>query len=138
MGRYIDEILQPGEKVLYSTNAHWIFYWPANRKSNAHWSNTALSRPAAGSRRCNAPCNGLNYPKNRGPTPFPAPGTRLLASNCAAMYTRVLGRTLPLCACPTLLILAGECTSRHGPPRDEIRRHIRRQYRTHSQRRASR
>ena len=29
MGRYIDEILQPGEKVLYSTNAHWIFYFPA-------------------------------------------------------------------------------------------------------------
>jgi uncharacterized membrane protein YdbT with pleckstrin-like domain len=29
MGRYIDEILQPGENVLYSTNAHWIFYWPA-------------------------------------------------------------------------------------------------------------
>ncbi len=29
MGRYIDEILQPGEKVLYSTNAHWIFYSPA-------------------------------------------------------------------------------------------------------------
>jgi uncharacterized membrane protein YdbT with pleckstrin-like domain len=28
MGRYIDDILQPGEKVLYSTNAHWIFYWP--------------------------------------------------------------------------------------------------------------
>ena len=26
MGRYIDEILQPGEKVLYSTNAHWMFY----------------------------------------------------------------------------------------------------------------
>jgi uncharacterized membrane protein YdbT with pleckstrin-like domain len=26
MGRYIDEILQPGEKVLYSTNAHWIVY----------------------------------------------------------------------------------------------------------------
>jgi len=26
MGRYIDEILQPGEKVLYSTNLHWIFY----------------------------------------------------------------------------------------------------------------
>jgi uncharacterized membrane protein YdbT with pleckstrin-like domain len=26
MGRYIDDILQPGEKVLYSTNAHWIFY----------------------------------------------------------------------------------------------------------------
>ena len=29
MGRYIDEILQPGEKVLYSTNAHWIFFLPA-------------------------------------------------------------------------------------------------------------
>ena len=29
MGRYIDEILQPGEKVLYSTNLHWIFYWRA-------------------------------------------------------------------------------------------------------------
>jgi uncharacterized membrane protein YdbT with pleckstrin-like domain len=29
MGRYIDQILQPGEKVLYSTNAHWVFYWPA-------------------------------------------------------------------------------------------------------------
>ena len=29
MGRYIDDILQPGEKVLYSNNAHWIFYLPA-------------------------------------------------------------------------------------------------------------
>jgi uncharacterized membrane protein YdbT with pleckstrin-like domain len=29
MGRYIDDILQPNEKVLYSTNAHWVFYWPA-------------------------------------------------------------------------------------------------------------
>jgi uncharacterized membrane protein YdbT with pleckstrin-like domain len=29
MGRYIDEILQPGEKVLYSTNAHWIYFLPA-------------------------------------------------------------------------------------------------------------
>ena len=29
MGRYIDHILQPGEKVLYSTNAHWVFYLPA-------------------------------------------------------------------------------------------------------------
>src|SRR3569833_1331852 len=29
MGRYIDEILQPGEKVLYSTNGHWVFYLPA-------------------------------------------------------------------------------------------------------------
>jgi uncharacterized membrane protein YdbT with pleckstrin-like domain len=29
MGRYIDDILQPGEKVLYSTNAHWVFYMPA-------------------------------------------------------------------------------------------------------------
>jgi uncharacterized membrane protein YdbT with pleckstrin-like domain len=29
MGRYIDDSLQPGEKVLYSTNAHWMFYLPA-------------------------------------------------------------------------------------------------------------
>ena len=29
MARYIDKVLQPGEWVLYSTNAHWIFYWPA-------------------------------------------------------------------------------------------------------------
>jgi hypothetical protein len=29
MGRYIDDTLQLGEKVLYSTNAHWIFYLPA-------------------------------------------------------------------------------------------------------------
>ena len=29
MGRYIDQILQPGEKVLYSTNLHWVFYWRA-------------------------------------------------------------------------------------------------------------
>ena len=31
MGRYIEEILQPGERLLYSTNAHWIFYMPAIR-----------------------------------------------------------------------------------------------------------
>ncbi|MBV8926478.1 MAG: PH domain-containing protein [Bradyrhizobium sp.] len=29
MARYIDDILQPGEKVLYSTNAHWVFFGPA-------------------------------------------------------------------------------------------------------------
>jgi uncharacterized membrane protein YdbT with pleckstrin-like domain len=29
MGRYIDEILQPDEKVLFSTKVHWIVYWPA-------------------------------------------------------------------------------------------------------------
>ena len=29
MGRYIDDNLQPDEKVLYSTNAHWIFFLPA-------------------------------------------------------------------------------------------------------------
>src|SRR5437762_1679225 len=28
MARYIDEILQPDEKVLYSTSVHWIFYTP--------------------------------------------------------------------------------------------------------------
>ncbi len=32
MGRYIDDILQPGEKVLYSTNVHWIFYLPGHRR----------------------------------------------------------------------------------------------------------
>ena len=29
MARYIDEILQPGETVLYSTNEHWVFFLPA-------------------------------------------------------------------------------------------------------------
>jgi uncharacterized membrane protein YdbT with pleckstrin-like domain len=29
MGRYIDDILQPDETVLYSTNVHWILYLPA-------------------------------------------------------------------------------------------------------------
>src|SRR6266436_9761275 len=29
MGRYIDQLLQPGEKVLYSAKPHWIFYLPA-------------------------------------------------------------------------------------------------------------
>jgi uncharacterized membrane protein YdbT with pleckstrin-like domain len=29
MGRYIDDILQPGEKVLYATTLHWIIYLPA-------------------------------------------------------------------------------------------------------------
>lgn len=29
MGRYIDDILQPGEKVLYSSNLHWVVYAPA-------------------------------------------------------------------------------------------------------------
>lgn len=28
MGRYIEEILQPGERVLYSTTIHWIVYLP--------------------------------------------------------------------------------------------------------------
>ena len=28
MARYIDEILQPNEKLLYSTSIHWIFYLP--------------------------------------------------------------------------------------------------------------
>ena len=27
MGRYIDDILQSGEKVLYSSNLHWVVYW---------------------------------------------------------------------------------------------------------------
>jgi uncharacterized membrane protein YdbT with pleckstrin-like domain len=29
MGRYIEEILQPDEKVLFSTTIHWIIYLPA-------------------------------------------------------------------------------------------------------------
>jgi uncharacterized membrane protein YdbT with pleckstrin-like domain len=29
MGRYIEEILQPDEKVLFSTTIHWIVYLPA-------------------------------------------------------------------------------------------------------------
>lgn len=28
MGRYIEDILQPGERVLYSTTIHWIVYLP--------------------------------------------------------------------------------------------------------------
>lgn len=28
MGRYVEEILQPGEKLLYSTTIHWIVYVP--------------------------------------------------------------------------------------------------------------
>jgi uncharacterized membrane protein YdbT with pleckstrin-like domain len=28
MGRYIDDILQPGETLLYSTNLHWVYYLP--------------------------------------------------------------------------------------------------------------
>lgn len=29
MGRYVDEILQPGERLLYATTVHWIIYLPA-------------------------------------------------------------------------------------------------------------
>jgi uncharacterized membrane protein YdbT with pleckstrin-like domain len=29
MGRYIDEILQPDEKVLFTTRIHWVVYLPA-------------------------------------------------------------------------------------------------------------
>lgn len=29
MGRYIDDILQPGETVVYSANEHWIIFWQA-------------------------------------------------------------------------------------------------------------
>jgi uncharacterized membrane protein YdbT with pleckstrin-like domain len=28
MGRYIEEILQPGERLLYSTTIHWVIYLP--------------------------------------------------------------------------------------------------------------
>ena len=33
MGRYIDDILQPGEKLLYASNLHWIVY----RKAILAW-----------------------------------------------------------------------------------------------------
>jgi len=55
MGRYIDDILQPGEKVLYSTNAHWIFYLPAMRPGS--W-------PSSSS--C---CHGRPPPKHRPAVP---------------------------------------------------------------------
>ena len=46
MGRYIDEILQPDEKVLFSTTIHWIVYcrpsWPGSRRSGCF----ALARGA--------------------------------------------------------------------------------------------
>jgi uncharacterized membrane protein YdbT with pleckstrin-like domain len=29
MARYIDDILQPGETLLYSSNLHWVVYWKA-------------------------------------------------------------------------------------------------------------
>src|SRR4051812_11176141 len=29
MARYIDKIIQPGERVLYSTNEHWMYFLPA-------------------------------------------------------------------------------------------------------------
>jgi len=29
MARYIDDILQPGERLLYSTNEHWMYFLPA-------------------------------------------------------------------------------------------------------------
>ena len=44
MGRYIDDILQPGEKVLYSTNAHWIFDFPARLAGAAALALLLLSR----------------------------------------------------------------------------------------------
>jgi membrane protein YdbS with pleckstrin-like domain len=29
MARYIDKIIQPGERLLYSTNEHWMYFLPA-------------------------------------------------------------------------------------------------------------
>jgi len=29
MARYIDKIIQPGERVLYSTNEHWMYFLPS-------------------------------------------------------------------------------------------------------------
>src|ERR1043165_8803868 len=27
-GHYVDKVLQPGERILYSASLHWILYWP--------------------------------------------------------------------------------------------------------------
>ena len=112
-----------------------------NRISSARWSNTAPSRRAAEYRRYNAPYHSASIAPDclRGP-PGAAPFRALPEPGC-------LLPTAPLCIrafWPARFRfprghtnnLVRECTSRHGPPRDEIRRHIRRQYRPHPQRRA--
>src|SRR6476620_7280712 len=68
---------------------------------------------------------------------------------CAENEAGCLLRTAPLCIrrfrpgrstfrAGPLTYSHRACTRRHGPPRDEIRRHVRRQYRPNPQRRASR
>lgn len=44
MGRYIDDILQPGEKVLYASNLHWVVYW----KGIVGWIVAAAALSASG------------------------------------------------------------------------------------------
>ena len=44
MGRYIDEILQPDEKVLFTTTIHWVVYLPAILAWAAAISFVALTR----------------------------------------------------------------------------------------------
>jgi len=63
-------------------------------------------------------------------------GTRLLAPT-APLCIRAFRPARSVSVWVTLLHLVRECTSRHGPPRHEIRRHIRRQYRSHPQCRAA-
>src|ERR1700736_5153079 len=69
---------------------------PADRRSSAHWSNTAPSRRAAGYRRYNAPSTCLNWLDATMSRPAfgGVAGTRLLAPNGAAMYTRLLAGAL--------------------------------------------
>ena len=79
MGRYIDDILQPGEKVLYSTNAHWIFYWPAivawivalalfdrALRTGAPARHTHCGMPTS---RCRAAVSILSFRRRTWPTP---------------------------------------------------------------------
>ena len=62
MGRYIEEILQPDEKVLYSTTIHWIVYLPAILAWIAAIAFFALSR---GRGRGHQHCFGWRCPASR-------------------------------------------------------------------------
>ena len=110
---------------------------PAKRTSSAHWSNTAPSRRAAGFRRYNAPYAQPHYPCHHSiPRPLGDGTNPVACPGRAAMYTRAFGPARSSFSAGHLTYPHRECTRRHGPPRDEIRRHIRRQYRPYPQRRA--
>ena len=111
---------------------------PADRTSSARWSNTAPFRRAAGFRRYNAPYASPSI--NPLPQPFCAiSGVTNKPVACPRPRRYVYARFRPGRSgfrAGHLTYPRRECTRRHGPPRDEIRRYIRRQYRTHPQRRA--